>query len=138
MNSGNPREPAAPDHEIASAGRGITRGRLKKARFLTVHIDQIEGRELIPGTDVRFVHADRMTIAYWTFGPGIPFPEHSHPHEQVTNIIEGEFELTIDGVSEVLTAGGFAVIPPNAVHSGRSLTACRIIDTFAPVREDYR
>jgi len=24
------------------------------------------------------------------------------------------------------------------VHSGRSITACRIIDVFSPVREDYR
>lgn len=101
-------------------------------------ISEVASRELIPGTEVRFVHTERMTMAYWTFGPQIPFPEHSHPHEQVTNIVEGEFELTVDGETEVLRAGSFRVIPSGAVHSGRSITACRIIDVFAPVREDYR
>ena len=101
-------------------------------------VEDIESRELIPGTEVRFIHSDRMTVAYWTFEPEVSLPEHSHPHDQVTNIIEGEFELTIEGKPEILTAGDYRVIPPDAVHSGRSVTACRIIDVFSPVREDYR
>jgi hypothetical protein len=28
---------------------------------------------------------------------GAPFPEHSHPHEQISNSLEGEFEFTING-----------------------------------------
>jgi quercetin dioxygenase-like cupin family protein len=104
----------------------------------TMKVEDIESRELIPGTEVRFIHSDRMTVAYWTFEPEVSLPEHSHPHDQVTNIIEGEFELTIEGKPEILTAGDYRVIPPDAVHSGRSVTACRIIDVFSPVREDYR
>lgn len=101
-------------------------------------IEDLKGRELIPGTEVRFVHGDRMTVAYWTFDPGIDLPSHSHPHEQITNIVEGEFELTVDGVAHTLTAGHFLVIPPDVVHSGRSITTCKIIDAFSPVRDDYR
>jgi quercetin dioxygenase-like cupin family protein len=101
-------------------------------------IDEVEARELIPGTTVRFVHSERMTVAHWHFKPGIDLPEHSHPHEQICHVIEGEFELTIDGVPEKMGAGHCRVIPPDAVHSGRSITACRIIDIFSPVREDYR
>jgi quercetin dioxygenase-like cupin family protein len=101
-------------------------------------IDEIGPRELIPGTTVRFVHSERMTIAYWQFDPGVDLPEHSHPHDQICNVIEGEFELTVDGTPEIMTADHCRVIPPNVVHSGRSITACRIIDVFSPVREDYR
>jgi quercetin dioxygenase-like cupin family protein len=103
-----------------------------------MRIDEVEERELIPGTRVRFVHSDRMTVAYWHFDSGIDLPKHSHPHDQVTNILEGEFELTVAGVPEILSAGHFRVIPPDVVHSGRSITTCRIIDVFSPVREDYR
>jgi quercetin dioxygenase-like cupin family protein len=101
-------------------------------------IDDLEPRELIPGTTVRFVHSDRMTMAHWHFDPEIELPEHSHPHEQITTITVGEFELEIDGDRVTLRAGDFLVIPPHAVHSGRSITDCRIIDVFCPVREDYR
>ena len=101
-------------------------------------IDDVEQKELIPGTRVRFVHSDRMTVAHWHFDPSIDLPVHSHPHDQITTVLEGEFELTVDSVPEVLTAGHYRVIPPDAVHSGRSITACKIIDVFSPVREDYR
>lgn len=97
----------------------------------------IEPRELIPGFHVRFVHSERMTFAYWTIDEGAILPPHSHPHEQVAHVLEGTFELTIDGVTHTLHAGQIGVIPPNAHHHGKALTACRIIDAFQPVREDY-
>ena len=103
-----------------------------------MRIADVESRTLIPGTEARFVHGDRMTVAYWIFEPGIDLPEHSHPHEQITNIVEGEFEFTVDGVTEILGPGHYRVIPPDAIHKGRSITTCRIIDVFHPVREDYR
>ena len=103
-----------------------------------MRIKDLESRELLPGTEVRFVHSDTMTVAHWRFDPNVHLPEHSHPHDQITNIIEGEFELTVDGEPEILRAGHYRVIPPNAVHSGRSITSCRIIDVFSPVREDFR
>lgn len=98
----------------------------------------MERQELIPGAEVGFVHTENMTVAYWDFEADVPVPEHSHAHEQVTNVIEGIFELTVDGETKRLRAGSLALIAPDAVHSGRSITECRIIDVFFPVREDYR
>lgn len=97
-----------------------------------------EPREVFPGYLGRFYHSASMTFAHWEIAPDSPVPGHSHPHEQVVNMIDGEFELTVGGVTRVLQPGDVAFIPPNAVHSGRSLSACRIIDVFHPVREDYR
>lgn len=101
-------------------------------------IEDLPAHHPIPGTEARFIHSDRMTVAFWHFDPHTELPQHSHPHDQITNVLEGEFELVVDGVSEVLRAGECQVIPPNAVHSGRSITACRIIDVFSPVRDDFK
>ena len=95
-------------------------------------------QELVPGFKANFVTSKNMTLAYWDIQKGSVLPEHSHPHEQVANLIEGTFELTIDGESKVLAPGMVAVIPSNAVHSGKAITDCRIIDVFYPVREEYR
>ena len=103
-----------------------------------MRIQDIDERELIPGTGVRFVHSDRMTIAHWSFEPNVDLPEHSHPHEQICNVMEGEFDLTVDGVPHRMSAGHYVVIPPDVIHSGRSITASKIIDVFSPVRDDYR
>jgi len=103
-----------------------------------MRIEDLEPRELLPGTSVRFVHGDRMTMAHWQFQVGVLLPEHSHPHEQITTIMSGEFELTMEGERMTLCAGDYLVIPPDAVHSGRAITECRILDVFSPVREDFR
>lgn len=101
-------------------------------------LDELAEHELISGFHGRIVHSERMTFVYWRIEAGALLPEHSHPHEQVAHTFEGEFEITIDGETQILTAGSVAVIPGNAVHSGRALTECRIMDAFQPVREDYR
>ena len=98
----------------------------------------LEPRRLLPGTAVRLVHSETMTLASWDFEPDINLPEHSHPHEQITTVIEGIFELTIDGMILRMEAGDVAVINSGAVHSGRSVTRCRVVDAFHPVREDLR
>ncbi len=103
--------------------------------FLNVH--NLPESEPLPGYKLRYRHSGAMTFAFWTIEAAAPLPEHSHPHEQVANVIEGEYELTIDGESQVLRPGMLAVIPPHAPHSGKALTDCRIVDVFCPRREDF-
>jgi quercetin dioxygenase-like cupin family protein len=92
----------------------------------------------IAGFEVRFVHSEHMTFAHWEIEAGAALPEHAHPHEQVAVVMEGEFELTVAGETQVIRPGVTAIVPPNAPHKGKALTACRIVDAFYPIREDYR
>ena len=103
-----------------------------------VNIEEIESREIIEGASSKFIHTDGMTFAVWTFKKGAVLPEHSHFHEQITKRISGEFEMTLDGETITFTDKDVAVIPPNAVHSGKAITDCVMLDIFNPVREDYR
>lgn len=93
-------------------------------------------KEVIPGFKAKFVHSANMTFAYWNIKSGSPMPNHSHMHEQVANVIEGQFELTVNGISHVMEPGTVMIIPSNAPHSGKALTDCIIIDVFYPIRED--
>ncbi len=103
-----------------------------------IALSDIQEREMVPGFRARFVHAERMTCSYWTIAAGAALPEHAHPHEQVTNIIRGRFEMAVDGETQTIEAGTVVVIPSGAKHRGRALTDCFILDVFSPVREDYR
>ena len=100
-------------------------------------IENMPRREVVPGYHARFVHGDRMTVAFWEVEAGSALSEHAHEHEQIATVIEGQFELTVDGEPRVLDAGTVAVIPSNVPHSGRAITDCRLMDVFVPVREDY-
>ena len=103
-----------------------------------IDLDSVALKEPVPGYRGVFVHSASMTVAYWDVDEGAVMPEHSHPHEQVASVIEGRFELTLDGESQVLDSGTAAVIPPNVPHGGKAITQCKLIDAFQPVREDYR
>ena len=103
-----------------------------------VTLDALDAREPMPGFRGRFIHTDSVTIVHWDVESGAALPAHSHPHEQVSSLLEGEFEMTIDGRTRQMRRGSVAVVPAHAVHSGRALTDCRFIDVFHPVREDYR
>ena len=102
-----------------------------------IDLGTIEKNELLPGLKVRFVHSDNVTIAFWDIKAGSLLPKHAHIHEQIAQVTEGEFELTIEDNTFLLKQGLIAIIPPNAEHSGRAITDCKIVDTFYPLREDY-
>lgn len=103
-----------------------------------VQIDQLLVREIFPGLRARLIHSDRVTHSWVEVDEGATFPEHQHPHEQIVSVLSGELELVVDGVTNRLTPGVVYVIPPNAKHSGRGVTACRVLDAFAPARDDYK
>jgi quercetin dioxygenase-like cupin family protein len=103
-----------------------------------IDLSQQEEKELVPGFHVKFVHTNNMTFAYWRIEAGATLPDHSHPHEQVVNLIEGELELNVGGEVRKLSPGQVVFIPPNVPHSGKAITSCRVIDVFHPVREDYK
>jgi quercetin dioxygenase-like cupin family protein len=90
------------------------------------------------GFTAKMFHTEGMTIAYVDVEAGAELPEHSHFHEQVSNMLEGEFEFVLGGEKMLLRSGDSLVIPSNVPHSGRALTTCRILDVFTPVREDFR
>jgi unsaturated pyranuronate lyase len=100
-------------------------------------ISKIEQKEVLKGFKGRFFHTNSSTIAFWEIEEGSVLPEHYHVHEQTTQIIEGELEMTIDSKTMILKAGMIVSIPSNIIHSGKALTNCKLTDTFCPVREDY-
>jgi len=101
-------------------------------------ISDLEPQALIEGATAKVIHSDTMTVIHWLFPSGVELPEHNHPHEQISNVLAGEFEFTIGEETRIVKAGEVAVIPSHIVHSGRALTDCQIIDIWHPPRDDYR
>lgn len=82
-------------------------------------------------------HSGQATFGHFILEAGCVLPAHRHPHEQWTNLIEGELEFDIDGESKLMSTGMTAYIPSNVVHSAKVITKCKVIDCFMPVREDF-
>lgn len=103
-----------------------------------INLQSVQEREILPGCWARFVHTQHLTVAHWRLEAGAHIPEHAHPHEQVVNVIAGEFELVLGGKRRLMKSDQAAVAAANEPHGGTARTPCRIIDVFYPVREDYR
>ncbi|HSG67937.1 MAG TPA: cupin domain-containing protein [Bacteroidales bacterium] len=103
-----------------------------------IELGALQESEPVAGYKARFVHTDNMTFAFWDIKQGHEVPQHSHPHEQVVKVLEGTLELVLDGLSYMLSPGLVLIIPPNTPHSAYSHTDCKAIDTFYPIREDYK
>ncbi|MBT8378799.1 MAG: cupin domain-containing protein [Ignavibacteria bacterium] len=94
--------------------------------------------EIFPGFYAKFVHSDNVTISYVRIDEGADAPEHAHPHEQICQVIEGKFELTVEGKTYKMETNDVVVIPSNVKHSAKAFTACKVVDTFYPIREDFK
>lgn len=103
-----------------------------------VEIESLPSKEIVKGFHARTIHTGTMTFVYWTVEAGYAIPEHSHLHEQVAHVLNGEFALRVGGETKVLKPGLVAVIPPHVRHGGKAITDCQLLDVFHPEREDYK
>ena len=62
---------------------------------------------------------------------------HSHPHDQISYIVEGEFEYTIGGIKTIVKKGDSCIIEPNIPHGVYCLKKGMLLDVFTPTRKDF-
>ena len=68
----------------------------------------------VPGREVIQVRVD--------FAPGVAFPRHSHPGEEIAYVLEGTLEYQFDGKPPVtLKAGEALFIPAGAIHAAKNV-----------------
>jgi quercetin dioxygenase-like cupin family protein len=57
------------------------------------------------------------------------------PHSY--EVVEGELEVTIDGMTQIAKPGLVAIVPSNVRHSVKALTDGRLIVVDSPARPDF-
>ena len=96
-------------------------------------------KELLPGIVSRTFWGERMLLSLVDLEANALIPPHSHPHEQIGMVVQGEMELTIAGETRLVRVGDVYVVPGGTEHGVRMGTeACQVVETFAPVREEYK
>ena len=81
-------------------------------------------------------HENLMMVEVY-FEEGAVGEIHSHPHEQITYVLEGEFEFVIDGKKQIVKAGDSMFNESNVLHETTCLKKGRLLDVFSPHREDF-
>lgn len=98
--------------------------------------EDVEPIEMVPGLVFRPIVGDKLAVNLVRFEPHTEAPVHAHAEEQITLVLEGEFEFEVNGEKHILKPGMSVVIPPNTPHGGRTFdTTCVEIDVFHPPRQ---
>jgi unsaturated pyranuronate lyase len=87
-----------------------------------------------PGWHGRYFESPSMTFAHYEFTKGSSIHQHFHPQEEVWEVIEGELEITVDGVARVAGPGVAAIVPPNVPHAVKAMTDGKAIVVDFPLR----
>lgn len=82
-------------------------------------------------------HGGKMMAAEVSCKKGSSGPAHSHEHEQVSYILSGKFNVTIDGKETILAEGDSYYVPANIIHGAVALEDGKILDVFTPQRDEF-
>jgi len=105
--------------------------------FFTVN--ELPVTEMLPGVVRRVVYLEHAMMTFFTFEPGSVIPMHDHPHEQITYVVQGAMEFTLEGETRVLRAGDGVCCPPDAPHGAVVLDEPTVaLDAWYPPREEYK
>ena len=62
---------------------------------------------------------------------------HSHPHTQISYVLDGEFTYTVEGVTRSMKKGDSIAVEGGKVHGCACVKAGTLLDIFTPMREDF-
>ena len=96
-------------------------------------------RQLADGLATHVFPGDQAMLSVVDIEPGAVGTEHSHPEEQWGFLLEGSGVRTQDGEAVSVSAGDFWRTPGGTTHSFRGgPQGARVLDIFAPPRDEYR
>jgi len=115
-----------------TVAKGKRKAELRHIPWNSVAIENLNpllGRQLVVGQNIM--------LARVLLKKGCIVPEHSHPNEQVTYILEGVLKFWIDGREILIHAGETLTIPPNMPHKAVAVEDTVDLDVFYPPRADW-
>ncbi len=102
------------------------------------HTSEIELEDLGGGIKRKILaYNDNLMVCEVHFETGAIGKLHTHPHEQITYILEGEFEFDIGGEKKIVKAGDSMYKEPDILHGAVCLKAGKLLDIFTPHRQDF-
>ena len=100
--------------------------------------EDAEAVQVAPGVVRRILaYCDGLMCVENKFDEGAAGAIHSHPHTQITYVVEGEFEFAIAGVKKTVKKGDSMLKQDAVEHGCVCLKKGILLDVFIPMREDF-
>ena len=113
-------------------------GEVAKIEALVTDWNTIPVEQIGEGIERQMVVGQKMMICRLKFDPFVVTPAHSHPHEQMTLVMQGKVKFIVDTEERIVSAGDILQFPSNLWHGATMLDEeVILIDIFSPIREDF-
>ncbi len=113
-------------------------GDAEKMEALITDWDSIPVEKISDGIERQMVVGQNLMICRLKFDPFVVTPAHSHPHEQVTLVMQGKVKFILGDDEKIMSAGDVLHFPSNHWHGATMLDEeVVLIDIFSPIREDF-
>ena len=100
--------------------------------------EECSHHKIFPGVDIHTWAGQQMMLSLVEFAPRAVVERHSHPHEQMGLLLEGELEFFVGAERYVARPGDMWRIPGGVEH--RVIAGdqpAKALDVFHPIRDDY-
>ncbi len=100
--------------------------------------NKIPVEQTAEGIERQMVVGQNVMVCRFRFAPFVVTAQHTHPHEQMTLVVQGKVQFFIDGEEHIVSAGDVLHFPPHNRHGATMLDEeVILIDIFSPIREDF-
>ena len=107
----------------------------EKGRFVSIDTD-LPLVEFTKGLYFRPLLGKNLLVNFVRYEPQTEAPLHAHLEEQVTFVLEGEFEFEVAGEKQIMRPGDAVCIPSMVPHAARTgAKTCYQVDVFNPPRQ---
>ena len=105
------------------------------------HVAMHDAQRLIDlggGTTRRILaYNDELMSVEVAFETGSVGAMHTHPHTQLSYVLSGRFDYTVDGETAHLGPGDSIVVPSGLPHGTVCVEKGVLLDVFNPKRDDF-
>jgi quercetin dioxygenase-like cupin family protein len=105
---------------------------------MVVYNQDVIAKDCEPGVKRKVLtYTEELMMCEITFEKGACGNTHSHPHLQITYIVKGSFEFSIDGEKKIVHVGDSLFMPANSMHGTVALEEGILVDVFNPMRKEF-
>ena len=85
----------------------------------------------------KFISGAEQTLAQIYLKRGAIVPQHAHPSEQMTYVLQGALKLLVAGEEVTIREGEVLHIPSGVSHQVEALDDTFVLGVFSPARDDW-
>ena len=100
-------------------------------------LSEVKEEKLSDTISRKLIVGQNEMLGYVYLKKGAIVPAHKHVSEQITIILKGAMEFTLQGRKVMVREGEMLVIPPNVEHAAVAVEETLDLDCFSPLRDDW-